>query len=503
MTAPAITRHTLSETRQQASSKHEHVPIVEALRANRAARIVPFTTPGHKQGQGADPDLVNLLGAEFFANDIWLNTTQFAATLREAEDLAADAWGAERTHFLVNGSSSGNVAALLALVRPGDTVIVSRDMHRSMLAALMLSGAQPVYVEPRLDPEHGISLGVSPASVEAALVAHPDARLVALVSPSYYGISVDLREIVRVAHARDVPVFVDEAWGPHFAFHPALPDSAIQAGADIAVTSAHKLLGALSQGSMLHLQGTRVDRQRLATTVAMTQTTSPLLPILASLDTSRRQMALDGTALLDRTIALAEQARCWLNGLPGISVVDARMNREIRTDPTRLVIDVSGIGLTGYTAEQLLRSQGIAPEMSDLHSIVCLISIGDRRESIVRLIAAVAGLIPTGQQFDSQPRSTGRALGQVITPAHPVLSPAEAFHRPTRTVPLVEAAGEVCAEMIVPYPPGIPVLLPGERITRDRIDYLRTVADCGISVSGASDPTLATIRVVASSLLPS
>jgi len=476
---------------------HQRAPILEALRAQRTSGMTPFTTPGHKLGVGADPELIELLGRDLFANDIWLNTGQFGQILREAEALAADAWGAERTHFLVNGSSSGNMAALLALVRPGDEVIVGRDMHRSMLAALIVAGARPVYVAPRLDPHLGVSLGLASEDIAAALDAHPNARLVALVSPSYYGIAVDLPAIVREAHARDVPVYVDEAWGPHFAFHPQLPESAMQAGADLAVTSAHKLLGCLSQGSMLHVQGPRVDRRRLGSTVAMTQSTSPLLPILASLDSSRRQMALDGTTLIERTISLANQARRRLNALPGTRVLDTRMHGYPTTDMTRLVVDVSDSGLTGYAAEQMLRADGIAPEMSDLHSIVCLITIGDRQASIDRLVAGIAELALAQQGRSCLKRSDGRALGSVVCAGRVALSPAEAFHAPTRCATLTDAIGHVCAEMVVPYPPGIPVFLPGEVVTSEKVAYLEDGQAHGMTLSGASDPTLVTIQVVA------
>ncbi len=472
-------------------------PILEALRAYRASGTVPFTTPGHKLGRGADPELADLLGRDLFANDIWLNTGHFGEILRDAEDLAADAWGAERTHFLVNGSSSGNVAALLALVRPGDEVIVGRDMHRSMLAALILSGARPIYVVPRVHPALGVSLGLAPEDAAATLDAHPNARLVALVSPSYYGIATDVPAIVREAHGRDVPVYVDEAWGPHFGFHPLLPVSAMQAGADMAVISAHKLLGCLSQGSMLHVQGTRVDSRRLASTVAMTQTTSPLLPILVSLDTSRRQMALAGAALIERTVSLANQARRRLNALPGISVIDTRMRGGWTTDVTRLVIDVTGAGLSGYAAEQLLRANGVAPEMSDLHSIVCLITIGDDHASIDRLVAGIAEVSRVAQGRPRLNRSEGRALGPVVCSGQAALSPTDAFHAPARSAAVGEAIGQICAEMIVPYPPGIPVFLPGEVVTTEKVAYLTDGRARGMTLSGACDPTLETIRVVA------
>src|SRR5919204_4739679 len=279
-------------------------PLVEVLRRYQQLGTLPFSCPGHKLGTGVHPELVGMLGAELFAADVWLDTTTFDRTLREAEALAAEAWGAERSFFLGNGSSSGNHAFLLAALAPGDEVVVARDLHKSMLAALILTGARPVYVAPRLHPELGIAVGVHPDDVAAALDAHPAARLVALVSPSYFGVAADLARITRAAHDRDVAVYVDEAWGPHFGFHPRLPVPAMAAGADGAVTSTHKMLSSLSQSSILNVRAGRVAPDRVASAVKLTQTTSPLVPLLASIDACRRQMALEGEALLSRTLTL-------------------------------------------------------------------------------------------------------------------------------------------------------------------------------------------------------
>src|SRR5215217_5711919 len=377
-------------TYQRPHLDHTRVPMVEGIVRYRESQIAPFSTPGHKQGIGMDPQLRTLFGESALLSDIPVSggadDLHFKwGTLRQAEDLGADAWGAERTFYLVNGSSTGNHAYLLASLRPGDEIVVARDIHKSLLVALIHTGARPVYVAPRLHPDLDVGLGIDAADVAATLDAHPNAKLVALVSPSYCGVSSDLRAIAAVSHARGVPVYVDEAWGPHFHFHPALPASAMASGVDGAVASTHKVLGAITQSAVLNVQGPWVDVGRLSGTVAMSQTTSPAAFILASIDTCRRQMMLQGEELLSRTIELAQQARRRVQAIPGVSVLDAEQLGITHYDLTKLVVDVHGIGLTGFELEEMLRFRfSIVPEMSDLTGIVCLITVGDTQESIDR-----------------------------------------------------------------------------------------------------------------------
>jgi arginine/lysine/ornithine decarboxylase len=476
---------------------NHRAPIVEALQTYGTTRTIPFSTPGHKGGAGLDRELRQLLGSQFFANDVWLNTADHDRGVRLAEELAARTWGAERSFFLVNGSSSGNQAFLLANVKPGDEVVVGRDMHQSLLAALILTGARPVYVAPRLHPSLHVGLGVATEDITAVLDAHPAARLVALTSPTYWGVATNLREIVAKAHARDVAVYVDEAWGPHFGFHPGLPPSAMNCGADGAVTSPHKLLSGLSQAALLNVRGTRVDSARVGSAVKLMQTTSPLMPVLASLDACRRQMALKGPDLLERTIQLAQRARCELRSLPGVDVLDAAsLGLPLRQyDPTRLVIDVQGLGLTGYLAERLLRDRfGIAPEMSDRAGIVCLVTIGDTPETVQDLVRAIASL--HRRPAPSATATCPRVAGEAIAAGQQALTPREAYFASSREVPLALTVGEVAAEAVIPYPPGIPVLTPGEVISAFKVDCLREGMTAGMHVRGAADTTLQTLRVV-------
>jgi len=273
------------------SNPQQRAPLLEALEEYLSTGTIAFSTPGHK-GRLADNDLQALLGDGFFRADVWLDTSRHDAALRAAEHLAAETWSADDAWYVVNGSSSGNHALLLALVNPGDTVIVARDAHMSVLTGLILVGARPVFVAPKLHPDLALSTGIDPAAIAAALDANPDAKLVVITSPSYHGVSSEVGAIVETAHARNVPVMVDEAWGAHLPFSPALPDHAMASGADAAVVSLHKTLPALSQGAMIVIQGERIDRQRLRSCVRMTQSTSRCLPILASLDSARRQVAL-------------------------------------------------------------------------------------------------------------------------------------------------------------------------------------------------------------------
>jgi arginine/lysine/ornithine decarboxylase len=480
---------------------HQRAPLVEGVIEYQRQGIVPYSTPGHKLGIGADENLRTTFGDRAFLSDIPLGggvgDTHFGGeALRVAEALAADAWDADRSFFLLNGSTAGNHAFMLATIRPGDKVIVARDLHKSLLVALILTGAVPVYLTPRLHPELNVGLGISAKEVAAALELHPDAKLVILVSPSYCGVASDLEGIATAAHARGIPVYVDEAWGPHFHFHPALPRSAMACHVDGAVSSVHKVLGGLTQAAILNVRAELVDLDRVRTTVGMVQTTSPSVLVLASIDSARRQMALHGEAMLERTIALAENARRRLQALPGVSVLDVDQLGVPAFDLTKLVIDVDGLGITGYEAEDALRNRfRVGPEMSDLVGVVCLITIGDTEASIERLVDAFATLSREQSRSDDR-RADRRSSGAAVAAAALAMSPREAFFSPSRAIPLDQASGEISTELVIPYPPGIPVLAPGEVITSDKAAYLSEGVAHGMYVSGPADPKLKTIRVV-------
>ncbi len=465
----------LTSTIQQTNSMdHTRVPMVEHIRNMRARGIVPYLSIGHRLGDAADPDIVDLLGRDLFASNTWISAVEYESALHDAERLAADAWGAEHSFYLVDGSSAGNHAVAMAALEPGDEVLVSRDLHWSLLVAIILVGAVPIYVSPDLDPQRDVGRGVTADSVDRLLDAHPNARMVMIVSPSWCGVSSEIAGIADAAHRRGIPLYVDEAWGPHFHFHRALPESAMSAGADAAVTSVHKILPAVSQGSVLHVRGSLIDRERLATAVRMMSTTSPMLPIVATLDAVRRQMAISGNSLLERVIRHARRARADLAGIAGFDVLSATdLGLESdRQDLTKLVIDVHRLGLSGHEVEQRLnREFSIAVESADRRGIVANLNLGDTEASTTKLIDALAS-IASGRTVSGPTMSADRATGNVITLPTQVMTPRAAYFSSSRRVRLADAEGAIAAELVTPYPPGIPVLAPGEIITRERIDYL-------------------------------
>lgn len=473
-----------ADTLPETSRVHDHtrVPMIEHIQDLRQRGIAPYLSIGHRLGQAVDPEILDLLGRDLFESNTWVSAVEYEAALDEAEALAADAWGADRTFYLVDGSSAGNHAVAMAGLQPGDDVLVSRDLHWSLLVGIILAGANPIYVSPDFDESHDVGKGVSAETVQAAMSENPNVRLVMIVSPSWCGVTSEIGEIAVVAHSRGVPLFVDEAWGPHFHFHEALPDSAMAAGADVAVTSVHKILPAVSQASALHVQGTLFDRQRLTTAVRMMSTTSPMLPIVATLDAVRRQMATEGREQLERTIQLARWARAELESVDGFDVLSARKLGldDRRQDVTKLVIDVHGRGFSGYEVERMLNNDfAIAIESADRRGIVANFNLGETQASAEHFVGAIRSIAAT-RAVSTTTGFNSRATGRVLHLPEQAMTPRDAYFSPSRQIRLRDAVGEVAAELVTPYPPGIPVLAPGEVITQDRVDYLH-----GIYAEGA------------------
>jgi arginine/lysine/ornithine decarboxylase len=352
---------------------------------------------------------------------------------------------------------------------------------------------------PEFDSVHNLPLDIAPATVAAALRARPAARAVVLVSPSYVGVTSDLCAIAELCHAAGVPLLVDEAWGPHFHFHPDLPRSAMQSGADAGVCRAHKLLAALTQGSTLVARQGLLDLERLSAMVELTQTTSPSAQIFAALDASRRQMALHGKALLSNTLTCADELRRGLSALAGLRVLDPSLVAQrpgVQLDPTRVMVDVHELGLTGYEAEQLLRDEhGVYVEMSDLLSVLLLVTIGDDATSIERALTGFRAL--ASRRRPARHTVAVRSSGELLFGGEPALTPRAAFMARAEAVPLAQASGRVSAESVTPYPPGIPLVAPGEVVSPQVIDYLRVGVAEGMYITGPADPTCATLRVVA------
>jgi arginine/lysine/ornithine decarboxylase len=488
---------------KRSEGDHRRAPLVEAVERYRRRATVSFHCPAHRGGQAADTELHELVGERLLSADIWLNPADQHRVLRQAEDLAADLWGADRAFLLGNGSSGGNHAALLASLGPGDEVVVARDAHISTHTALVMTGARPVWVTPPVHSARDLGLGVTPEALAATLRAHPTARLVVLVSPSYTGICSDLPALSRIAHDAGAAVLVDEAWGAHLPFHPQLPTDALSAGADAVVTSTHKLAGSLSQSALLLVRSGRIDVDAVATAVRMTATTSPLLPLLASVDSCRRRLALDGRSLLDRALAGAAQVRATLDSLPGTSVLSAvdLGLADRRMDPLKLVVDVTGLGRTGVATERLLRERhAVAVEGSDLRHLFLVVADGRGPADLVRLADGLRELtlprsVP-GSVPGSVPACPSASSGRVLAPRPQARTPREAYFARRESVSLAGSVGRIAAELVTPYPPGIPVLVPGEVIDAEQVAYLRSATDAGVHMHGAADSSLTRVQVL-------
>ena len=481
-------------------------PLVEAIHAYREDDILPFTVPGHKQGRGVATDGEASLDRQAFRDDIPLaggadDLQMTRDILARAERLAADAFGAHHSFFGVGGSSLSNQIALLSVAGPGDEIVVTRNAHKSTHAAVILSGARPIYVHPRYDAALEVAHGVTAADLAATLDAHPHARAAVVVSPTYYGVAADLPALAAVCHARGIPLIVDEAWGAHCPFHPALPPAAMAAGADIGVTSIHKVLTGFSQSSILNLRCDRVPYARVAQWAGLLRTTSPSALILASIDSCRRDMALHGRARLARVMALSAGARATIATLPGLRVLGPEVVGRPGADAfdvTKLVIDVEETGLSGYAVDAWLRDRWrIAVELSDHRRILALLTIADDANSVGRLLLALSHLSSVAVAPCARGACVARPVDPSTLASETVMTPQAAVNAPSRHRLLADAVGSISAEMLTPYPPGIPIIAPGERITRPVLDYLRAGLAAGMYVTGAADPSLATIRAVA------
>jgi lysine decarboxylase len=460
-------------------------PLADAAAAYLAdAAVTPFTTPGHKRaphlaGGVLDYDLPLSSGADtlHMANDV----------LGKAERLAAALWGADLCRFCVSGSTQGNEALALAVARPGDAVIASRNLHKSVFAGLVLAGLEPVWVRPDVDPATGLPLRIPVARVEDAFARRPDAGAVFLVEPSYVGMLSDLAAIADVAHARGAPLVVDQAWGAHLGFHPELPRHALALGADGMVTSAHKTLASFTQGAYLFAQGDLLSRTRLDEAFELLHTTSPSGALLASLDRARAILATRGQELLAGTIALARRAREELAGVEGLAVLAG-------DDPTKLVLALAGTGADGLQVESDCWAEGVRFELANRDTLVPLLTMGDTAESVGRLVDVLRRAV---ERRRGEPRRPGPATAVWAVEPEVALTPREAFFAAREAVPAGRAAGRIAAELVVPYPPGIPAIAPGEVVQAELLETLRAAAAGGTRIAYCSDPSLASLQVVA------
>jgi arginine decarboxylase len=481
-------------------SRQHRIPLLEALQALTGQSQTLFCTPGHKQGKGALNDIASLLGHSVFHADLpdlpGLNLFDNAGVLAESQCLAAEAFGADCTWFLVNGSSSGVMAAILATCSTGEKIILPRTAHQSAIAGLILSGAHPIFINPEYDAVLDVVGCPTPETVAQALKAHPDTKAVLIVSPTYQGICADVAAIAAISYAHNIPLIVDEAHGAHFGFHPALPQSALAAGADIVIQSTHKVLSALTQASMLHLKSKFVEAEHLQKILQILQSTSPSNLLLASLDAARQQMATQGHALLNKTLALAEEGRSQLQiSLPVLNTSHIGRPGFYDLDPTRLTVQVSSLGVDGFTADEFLQSQAVMCELPTFQSLTFILTIGTTASDVEHLIGAFQKLIQ-----DTSNRNNAHAcpipIEQSLLQHEMCLTPRDAFFKASETVQLEQAVGHINTEIICSYPPGIPILLPGEKVTRPAIEFLKTVLNTGGFITGGVDGTYQTLKVV-------
>jgi arginine decarboxylase len=479
-------------------------PYLTALLDYAARDPGRFHIPGHKGGDGADPALVDLVGEAGLRHDIpalieGIDVGPTPTPFEQGQRLAAEAWGARRSWYLINGASQGNHAACLALAHAGETVVVQRNAHSSVIDGLVLAGLRPAFSAPELDPELQVPHCLTPAELERTLDATPGAVGAMVVSPTYFGACADVEGLAAAAHARDVPLIVDEAWGAHLRFHPDLPADALSAGADLVVSSTHKIVGSLTQAAMLHSgHGELLDDAVIDRCVSLVESTSPSALLSASLDAARRQAAVRGEALLDEVIETLARTRAAIREIPGLDVLDERLAGRpgvVGWDPLRLSIDVRGTGATGYRLARVARAlDDVNFELASENVVVAVFGMGAPAAALAeRLVAAL--------------RRAVTELGSAEPEEHPVfappppwgpleLSPRQAFLGPQEVVPFAAAEGRVAAESLAAYPPGIPNVLPGELLQRETLDYISESLAHGGFVRGPADRALRTLRVV-------
>ncbi len=486
-----------------AGHDQSRAPYLDAVAAYAARQPTRFHVPGHKGGAGADAALVEAFGQAAFAHDLaqgidGIDDSPEPTPYALAERLAAEAYGAEKSWFLTNGASQGNHALCLALAPLGRHVIAQRNSHASIVDGLVLSGGNPIFIEPEYDSELGMALGVEPAKLVALLAEHPEAHTAFIVSPTYYGLAADVARCAEVAHAAGAALVVDQSWGAQLGFHPDLPPSALALGADAVLTSTHKLGGSMTQSAMLHLgSGGRIDEAAVGRAVRILRSTSQSTLLIASLDAARRQLATRGEELLAETLEKLVVVRERLEAIDGIELIDESFVGRpgiAGFDPLRIVLDVRATGCSGLEFLEHLRTRhDVHPEMAAQATVVFIVSLAETDQQLNRLVSAVgasAAELSCGVVVEVEPVPRLELFGGCV------VSPREAFLGEAEVVPLDQAVGRISCESIAGYPPGIPALLPGERVSADVIDNLRQTAAAGSRLHGASDPTLTTIAVL-------
>lgn len=483
--------------RKMNSLSQERAPILEALNRYKAMRVVPFDVPGHKRGKG-NRELTDFLGERCLSVDVNSmkpldNLCHPVSVIKEAEELAAAAFGARHAFFMVNGTTSAVQSMVMTACKRGEKIIMPRNVHRSAINALILSGAVPVYVNPGMNRDLGISLGMSLADVEQAILENPEAKAVLINNPTYYGVCSHLRAITDLAHRHGMLVLVDEAHGTHFYFSPLTPPSAMSVGADMAAVSMHKSGGSLTQSSLL-LVNNQVSEGYVRQIINLTQTTSGSYLLISSLDISRRNLALRGEAIFQKVIEMADYARREINQVGGYYAFSKELingNTIYDFDATKLSIHTLDIGLAGIEVYDILRDEyDIQIEFGDIGNVLAYLSIGDRVLDLERLVSALSEI---KRRYAKD--KTGMLSQEYIRP-HVALPPQEAFYAESVPLPLEESLGHICSEFVMCYPPGIPILAPGEEITPQILEYIQYAKEKGCFLTGTQDSAVNRIQII-------
>ncbi len=475
----------------------QDAPLLEALEEHRLNRVVRFDVPGHKGGRG-NQELSRFLGASAVQMDVNSmknldNLCHPVSVIKDAQELAAEAFGAKHAFFIINGATGANQAMIMSVCKAGDKLIMPRNVHRSAINALVVNGAIPVYVDPDENKDLGIPLGMRAEDVERAAIENPDAKAILVNNPTYYGVCADLKKIAEIAHRHNMLLLADEAHGTHFYFGENLPCNAMAAGADMAAVSIHKTGGSLTQSAMLLCQDT-VNPDYVRQIINLTQTTSASYLLMVSLDIARRNLALNGRELYDKAVQYVNYAREEINRIGGYYVYgDELCNGDsfYAFDRTKLSIHTRNTGLAGIEVYDLLRDEyGIQIEFGDIGNILAIVTAGDRALEIERLISALSEI---KRLYGGDP--TGMLNSEYIPP-EVILPPQQAFYANKKAVPLQQSIGEICSEFVMCYPPGIPILAPGERITTDIVDYICYAKEKGCFLTGPQDMNITKLNIV-------
>ena len=496
-------------------------PLVEAMERYLQEQVYPLHTPGHKGGRGMADPLRSLLGSTALRLDVSLMSELDdihapSGCIKAAQEEAAKLYGSDACFYSVNGTTWAIHAMLLTALRPGDKVLVPRNAHRSAMGGLVLADAVPVYVQPYYVEEFGLQGQVTPEQVKEAFSLHPDLKAVLLTSPDYFGMAAEVKQIADIAHAQNAVLLVDEAHGPHLGFHEAFPPSAMQCGADMAAQSTHKLLGALTQSSLLQVKGTRVDLRHAADVMSLITTTSPNYLLMGSLDAARAQLAERGFAMLEDALRAAQMLRGSLEKIPGLSVIgpeDVIGRYGIAAlDTTKVTINLKEWGVSGIAAGEALREEKVAVELTDPQNVLFLVTYADWapvkwQDTVDRICKTLKKLMPSTnplqarsvEQVNGLKRAEAerkKALSRKIPMTETVMPLRSVFYGKKKSILLAEAENYICAEPVSFYPPGIPVILPGERFTAEIIEWCSLMKSMGLPVSGPADVSLQTVRVV-------